>query len=61
MTRKDYEMLAGIIRRYMEPASDQGEVMVTATLENIVDDLCVELERDNSAFKRDRFEIACGV
>lgn len=56
MSRKDYERLAGVIRRTL---ADSANIWVrTAMLDTIIA-LSAELEKDNPHFDRRRFHLAC--
>jgi hypothetical protein len=56
-SRKDYELVANILRRYQDP-SDQH---TTYLLDAIAEDFCWEFSRDNERFKAKRFKEACNV
>lgn len=57
MTRKDYEMIALNIRSAREMARENKKSQYV--INQFVDLICSDLERDNSAFDRDRFVEAC--
>lgn len=61
MTRKDYELIAGVIERYVDAALDENDDRVLGTLQAMVSDLSMELKRDNSQFKTGVFIDACGL
>ena len=62
MTRKDYELIAKVLKTQLELSRDSynEEDGVFATL-NIIYDLAEELAKENSRFDKERFFIACGV
>ena len=56
MTRKDYQLIAGAIKEARDASlTAKGEFA------ELVDTLCSLLKQDNSAFKRQIFEDACGL
>jgi len=54
MTRKDYVMIAEVIKNL-------DEVIDEYALEVLADNMADSLESDNPRFDRDRFLSACGV
>lgn len=54
MTRKDYVMIADVIKNLDECIDSYG-------LEVLADNMADALESDNPRFNRDRFLVACGV
>jgi len=62
MTRKDYELLAGVIRRqlncYTEEIGESAEILAVSC---VAQALAVALLRDNPRFDRDRFLKATGL
>jgi hypothetical protein len=56
MTRKDYELIANVIKQF--PRLDYG---VASVLEELAEDLSVALSNENPRFDRARFIKACGV
>ncbi len=46
MTRKHYKLIAECIRK-------------AGTIEEVIDNLCVELKKDNENFNEDKFKKAC--
>lgn len=54
MTRKDFQLIANVIR-------DLDEVIDADALEVLADNMADALEDTNSAFDRARFLSACGV
>ena len=56
MTRKNYIMIAKIIKD-STTLDSYGDVIVHK--EDLINDLCYELKKDNSAFNKDRFINAC--
>lgn len=60
MTKKDYELIASIVRK----VSIESDMAVDTKLENrlyVADLFAHELAKSNLAFDRDRFLEACGV
>ena len=55
MTRKDYVLIAQVIKDQHKPHND------TDTLWRVVDALADVLEEDNPNFDKSRFILACGV
>jgi hypothetical protein len=61
MTRKDYVMIAEVIKTQIEMSVKFGEEESQAGAENIARDLADALQADNARFDRARFLVACGV
>jgi hypothetical protein len=61
MTRKDYVMIAEVIKTQIEMSVKFGEEESQAGAENIARDLADALQADNDRFDRARFLTACGV
>ena len=61
MTRKDYVMIAGIIKDANYTASKFNDTRGAEMLTHIAIELSDELAKDNPRFNRDRFLDACGV
>ncbi len=57
MTKKDYILIADILRYYKINRPDNKQQELISQLSN---DLCVELEKDNPRFDRVKFEKAVG-
>lgn len=57
MTRKDYEKVAGIIRRHRH--EDDGRA--SGAIASIADDMACMFELENPRFDRARFFTACGM
>lgn len=58
MTRKDYELIAEVIKTARKV--ETGEV-VLVSVEHLTNTLATELEIENPRFNRARFLSACGV
>ena len=61
MTRKDYVMIAEVIKTQIELSLKFGEDDSRYGAENIALDLATKLSEDNPRFDRARFLSACGV
>jgi hypothetical protein len=61
MTRKDYVMIAEVIKTQIELSLKFGEDDARYGAENIAQDLATKLGEDNPRFDRGRFLAACGV
>jgi hypothetical protein len=61
MTRKDYVMIAEVIKTQIEMSVKFEEEESQAGAENIARDLADALQADNARFDRARFLSACGV
>jgi hypothetical protein len=59
MTRKDYELIAKVFN-YLAVDVANGDYD-TITMSQIVENLSLELQKDNPRFNRARFLSACGV
>ena len=57
MTRKDYIMIAKIIKDSEVKYKGLNKSMINKG--NLINALCYELKKDNSAFNKDRFISAC--
>jgi hypothetical protein len=57
MTRKDYVMLAEVIKRNATSSTESSFI----DFARMAEDLATELQNDNPRFDRDRFLTACGV
>lgn len=58
MTRKDYQLIADVIKTARKV--EQGET-VLVSVAHLVNTLATDLEIDNPRFDRARFLVACGV
>jgi len=60
MTKKDYKIIAGIMKRAHQPIvrTDSVEFRIWA---KIVNDLCYSLAKDNPLFSEEKFREACGI
>lgn len=59
MTKKDYELIAKVIRREAEKwKPDSGQARI---IDDIFQSFCDELARVNPNFDQDKFLTACGV
>lgn len=56
MTRKDYELIAGVLKNYLR--IDYG---VECVLEELAEEFADVLATTNPLFNRDKFLKACGV
>ena len=61
MTRKDYVLIAEVIKTQIELSLKFDEDDSRYGAENIAYDLASKLSQDNPRFDRDRFLVACGV
>jgi len=65
MTRKDYELIAGVFRIHLTELAQLGDTKETAdkrrALAMVGAELSRELSEDNSAFNSARFLRACGI
>ena len=61
MTRKDYVLIAEVIKTQIELSTRFDEEESRAGAQNIAYDLGSKLSQDNPRFDRDRFLVACGV
>lgn len=64
MTKKDYELIAGVIRDSVDGQKRGSHRIVSepnTIIQNIVWGLIEKLERENSKFNREKFLEACGV
>lgn len=61
MTRKDYELIAKVLKTQLELSRGFGEEDGEAAVKNIVFDLMADLAKENPRFDRVRFLSACGV
>jgi len=59
MTKKDFELIAEVLREAVEEA--EGNLNQEATLESLVIDFTNILSMKNPRFDRDKFFIACGI
>ena len=55
MTRKDYIILANVLRIARNNARVCNSPEASWTVNQIADDLCAELKRDNARFNREHF------
>lgn len=56
MTRKDYKLIANIIKKHRDESAN-----AKAEFAEMVDSFCRELKAENPNFKREVFESACGL
>lgn len=61
MTRKDYVLIAEVIKTQIELSLKFGEDDSRYGAENIAYDMASKLSQDNPRFDRGRFLVACGV
>lgn len=59
MTRKDFELIAGIINKYM--VSEELNIKERLILQEISRDFSIILQTTNPNFDRGRFMKACGL
>ena len=59
MTRKDFEAIAGIIKKVNDNI-DPNLMMTTIYFKDMVDNLSNYFKQSNSAFDKERFIKACG-
>jgi hypothetical protein len=61
MTRKDYVLIAQVIKTQIEMSDKFQEELSKVGAQNIAYDLAWKLSEDNPRFDRARFLVACGV
>lgn len=61
MTRKDYELIAQVICKFYNRAKKEGIPEAQAFLILMANELAAGFERDNPAFQRAKFFVACGT
>lgn len=61
MTKKDYELIATVLRRNYEGAVSLGEGDAVETLEDLAFDMATALEFTSERFNSKLFLQACGV
>ena len=61
MSRKDYELIAGVFLANITGAMEVGHDCSVDALSQVAAELAYELEADNSRFNRSRFLQACGI
>lgn len=61
MSRKDYELLAGLLRDEIETAEGLFEPIGAEALRNYARRLTIVLKHENPRFDRGRFLTACGI
>lgn len=54
MSRKDYEAFAALLQR-------NASILSVAALERLAEGIADILQKDNPAFSREKFLLACGV
>jgi len=59
MTRKDYQLIAGVFNEALQTTQDDPKAVKAIRLTAMF--LSSDLERDNPRFDRARFLTACGV
>lgn len=59
MTRKDYELIAGVLSNLYADFNNGGEDTVSLSL--VAQELAEVLETDNPRFNRETFLRACGI
>ena len=63
LTRKYYRVIASIIKdnsvELLDETMQDGEVKEYINKDSLINDLCVELKKDNSLFNYDKFVSAC--
>jgi len=57
MTRKDYRMIAKAIKDNKIYSNNSTRKILK--MDNLINDLCYELKKDNKLFNKDRFIEAC--
>ena len=60
MTKKDYELIASMIRYCKEHYTEPNKAVIDATLECLAGKLSEKLLEDNEKFDSDRFMSTCG-
>ena len=62
MSKKDYELIAQVIKRAVYQArSREGQEVIEATIECIAYDFAEALKNENTRFDSEKFYIACGM
>jgi hypothetical protein len=61
MTKKDYELIAGIISDLVAQKKDAGAFSHNPELKTVAEDFAHALQDTNPRFDRARFLTACGV
>ena len=61
MTRKDFQLIADVLKTAAESAEENGSKMAGAVIEGLSLRFASALRSTNSNFDRDRFLRACGV
>ena len=61
MTRKDYVLIAEVIKTQIEMSIKFEEEESLVSAKNIAYDLASKISQDNPRFDRGRFLVACGV
>jgi hypothetical protein len=62
MTKKDYIIIAKVIKKRFEPLLEAGtDLQSYSIVRCILDDLCEAFWNDNQRFDRDKFLTACGM
>ena len=61
MTRRHYELIAGVIRGQVQDAEHRGDKDAVHTLSDLAWKMGAMLGRDNELFKINRFIEACGL
>ncbi len=57
MTRKDYVLIARVIKESMRDTKDGKKIII----DSLVDNMAHELYHDNARFDYNRFAKACGI
>lgn len=61
MTRKDFELIAGVIKALRQDQRDRGAFAHNPDLKEVAEWFALTLQEENPRFDRDKFLTACGV
>lgn len=61
MTRKDFELIAGVIKALKQDQRDRGAFAHNPDLKEVAEWFALTLQEENPRFDRDKFLTACGV
>lgn len=61
MTKKDYELIAGVIMSHLPESIDAATGVERAKMTEFAEDLSGELHKSNPKFNKDKFLTACGI
>ena len=61
MTKRDFELIASVIRYEYAVARTRKDITGAATIRRIVSHMSAKLVDRNPRFKSERFQLACGM